>query len=460
LSRVLVLGQGPLPHPAAPRLGFPELRSQVFAHGLAEAGFEVGLVCLLDAADAGLEQVPGGLPVAAAWSLVQERGDWIGQLRAIAQRWRPQAWVSAGPYNPARAAAACVGQEPLWIDVPGDPFAEAQARAAREGRQEPLDPAPLRAQLQAFAGALARGDVFSAASGPQRCALLGQLGLAGRLSRAAPEREWVHVIPPAFAFDDLPMGAPRRRSPGSPLVMALVGGCNAWLDEGGLWRAFTLAIEQGADLQLVCTGGAIRGHFDQGYAQLRALVERSPHRRRVRFLGWLPHAELPAALAEAHMLLNVDAAGYEAALGSRTRVLFALHQGLQVASTTGSDLCATLARLELILPLPSRAPQALAGALLEAAARGSDGQQVAAAQQHLATSHHPRKLLAPLLRWARAPDRAPAGEGALQALSQENLALRQQLAAIHGSPTWRILGGLHQRLKRLGGKASKQGKKG
>ncbi len=41
--------------------------------------------------------------------------------------------VSAGIYRPTEVAVRIAGDRPLWIDLPGDPFADAQAVVARGG---------------------------------------------------------------------------------------------------------------------------------------------------------------------------------------------------------------------------------------------------------------------------------------------------------------------------------------
>jgi hypothetical protein len=449
MSRVLLVGAGPLPGPGQRRIGFPQLRTASLAGALRAGGHEVALACLRW--DEHGPPTDPGPHVSEARDIRAERGTWIEDLRSFGHAWRPDAWVAAGPYAPPRAAALAVGDEPLWVDVPGDPFAEAQALAARlDPRGEPLPSPPGAAQTVAFAAALARGDAFSACSEPQAHALLGQLGLAGRLARTRPTRRWVELIPPAWDFG-LPEGVPRRRVPQGPLCVALVGGFNAWFDDTTIAEGLLLAMDRGLPLQVVVVGGAIDGHFTAGWTRFVARVTASPHAARFDLRGWVPQGELPAALASAHLLLSADLPGAEPTLGSRTRLLFGLHQGLELLASTGPELAAGLATEGFLHPL-TPGSEGLAEALAARFEAGGDGARVAEAQRVLRVRHAPAALGAPLARWAQAPDRAPAGADRAETLSARIAALEAEIAAIRGSPTWRVLNRVHLLLRRLTGR--------
>ena len=53
--------------------------------------------------------------------------------RALVRKIAPDAVVSAGTWAPVRVAVAIAGDLPLSVDLPGDPFADAQAAAFAEG---------------------------------------------------------------------------------------------------------------------------------------------------------------------------------------------------------------------------------------------------------------------------------------------------------------------------------------
>ena len=227
-KRVLLIGTGPLPSSDPEQLGFPQLRTEHFYRVL-DSRYEVQLVLLQNES----------LPVTQGVEAVQpDSAGWLERIRALREDFEPEVVVSAAPYEPARAAALTVGEEPLFIDVPGDPFAEAQAKTAHTGTSDPT--VQMRA---AWLPALSRGDAFGAIGPSQRAALLGQLGILGRLPGAPPELERVHILPAAFDFGPLPRGVPRTWDEKCPrFVVALCGGYNTWLDADTLLEGLLLAM--------------------------------------------------------------------------------------------------------------------------------------------------------------------------------------------------------------------------
>jgi hypothetical protein len=66
--------------------------------------------------------------------------------------------------------------------------------------------------------------------------------------------------------------------------------------------------------------------------------------------------------------------------------------------------------------------------------------------EHPATENDPVALARTLVEWVAAPDRAAPVPSPAATLAAERDRLRDQLAAVHGSPTWRILSRLHRLL--------------
>ncbi len=447
MSRVLLVGSGPFPSPDDRHTGFPQLRCAHFARAILAAGHELGLVCLQPEGAGG--QPPGG--AARTWTIEPERGDWIERLRSAVLAFDPQAIVSAGPYAPLRGAVLVAGDLPLWADIPGDPFAEAQARAACGAESEPLPAGPGAAQARATMAALERADAFSVCSRPQRHALLGQLGVLGRLAISSPERDWAAVIPPAYDFDT-PSLHPSLRPAQHPFKVLLCGGFNTWLHDEAILGGLLQAMDGGMPLDVVVTGGAIPGHHSAGWERFEAGVRASAHRARFELHGWVSHRELARLTVDADLLLSVDRPGAEPELGSRTRLLFALHQGLEVASTLNSDIARELARRGWLQPIDAPTPTDVTATLIDHYATEHDGEAVLAAQAWLRTTHDPRHLTVPLTRWLRSPSRAPRGPGASEQVALQLAQTQAELAAVHGSPTWRTLAWMHRAAKRLGGR--------
>lgn len=367
--------------------------------------------------------------------------DWRDDVPGVARDLAPELIVTAGNHGPTRAALrALAGASEvtqlapmLWLDVAGDPFAEAQAFAATQS-----DPRPAAVDAMAvWAAAYARADAFSTVSAPGRHALLGSLGILGRLPLFSPGEEPIHVLPCAASFPDESGPA---RGPGHRI--ALVGGFNTWFDDETLLAGLLLAMARGP-VEVSVFGGAIAGHHTEGFDKFKAGALASAFAGRFRFHGWIPHSDLAAALAPAHATICLDRAGPEAEFGARTRILYALHQGLRVLTTTRSPIAAEAAAALLVEPLPAgcevgaaAAAEALAQAVLREGAAPPE-----ASRRAWLKLRSVEATTAPLRDWAAAPRRSAqtASASLLDALTAERDALRAQLKAMHASPTFKVL---------------------
>lgn len=454
LRRVLLIGCGPLPGPEVRRLGFPQLRLAHFRDALIGAGHAVRTVALVEPEETGRTLLEpwsweGVYPVA------EEGPGWLDAVSRLAAG--ADLIVSAGPYNPGLAATVAAGREPVWADVPGDPFAELQAVAIAAGGREPAEgEAPLDERVAAAQAAawavLGRADAFSAISAPQRHALIGQLGLVGRLADAGGRgmlggEERVFVVPVAWDFA-LPERAPRPRAPGDPLGVALVGGFNTWFDIDTLVAGLERALARDQNIFVVATGGGIPRHHGAAADTFAAWASRSRWRDRVNVHGWVPHHRLPELLTGCHVGICLDRPGYEAELGSRTRLLFFANQGLLSVGTARAALAQELVEEGMMVPVPPRDPAALASALVSLAERGVDADRLTGGQGVLARRYAPSEALLPLLSWVEAPSRLPPARAPAAALAEENARLKAELTDIYASPTWRTLSRLRGPLRR------------
>lgn len=422
------------------RVGFPQLRLAQFREALEGAGHGVRVVALQPGAQT---QAPP-----ARWEglvAVEEEGPgWLEALAALAVG--AEVVVSAGPYNPGRAAALCAGELPVWVDMPGDPFAELQALILASDPAE-VDRGALAARVAAAEAAalsaLSRADALSTVSEAQRHAALGQLGLLGRLATRRLE-EPVFVLPVAWAFG-LPPRPPRPRAAHEPLTVGLSGGFNTWFDEDTLIAGLERALARTPLLRVVATGGDIPRHHARGAERFGRWAQRQGPR--VRLLGWVPQAALGEALAGCQIGISLDRPGHEAELGSRTRLLFFAHQGLLGVGTARCPLARELVALGALRPVPEGDADALAEALLEEVARPSDPRRLEAAQAQLADRLAPAQVFAPLCAWVERPTRRAPSAGPGAALALENARLKAELNAVYASPTWRSLARLHRGLR-------------
>ena len=465
MSRVFLIGTGPLPTDDPRELGFPQLRTRQMLLPLLDAGHEVMLACLTRRSLSG--ERPAGRPVevevptpkgARRMHHAVVRPDEPGRflmLRDLRRDFGPDVTVTAGPFLPMAGGARAAGDEPLWVDVPGDPMCEAQAKAHRSGSVDPI-----HRYREMLGQALARGDRFSVISPAQRGTLVGALGLAGRLTGEALGDELVHVIPgsvdgvhgPGSGVDasrsDLPAGFPSL--PRDAWVVLFCGGYNNWLDGDTMLHGLLAAMSAEPRIHFVSTGGALAGHDEGTYHRFRAGAEASDHSARFHFCGWVPTASLPAVFRRADLTLSVDRPCYEAEFGARTRILESLERGVPVASTDLCALTSELAAHDLLHVVHPEDPGGLADLLVHVC-RDERAEDVRTRWAARRARYGLSETTAPLLRWVRDPVRAPGGVPVdfLEDSWQELARLQDRLEEVWKSPTWRYLGRLHQLLRRV-----------
>ncbi|HMQ24067.1 MAG TPA: glycosyltransferase, partial [Planctomycetota bacterium] len=311
--------------------------------------------------------------------------------------------------DPASMAVNFIGRLPFWADVNGDPMAEAQAKARTLGHDDNI-----AEWHRKFLPVLLRADHFSTCSRAQRLALIGQLGLVGRLTGGNDGTELVTAVPNSIDDEELELyGRIRRkqRKPGDPFVLLSSGGFNTWIDPVVMFDAIERSMKRCPTLSFVSTGGGIPGHHVDAYAQFQELVRKSRHRKRFELAGWVQTTELFGYYEAANAALLVDRFTYEGVLGARTRMLDWLAAGLPIVCTRLSEISEDLERRGIALSAEPGDPRALSDAIVElvedpagAERRGRRG------RRHAETTLRAAAQLEPLMAWAKAPARAPDGE--------------------------------------------------
>ncbi|MFN2427888.1 MAG: hypothetical protein ABR587_15735, partial [Candidatus Binatia bacterium] len=259
MSRVVLIAMGVPGSVEARRHAGPGLRASHFATALARDGHDVLVLAVLaqdepapSARATNLADAEGG---DARWTteFTTEPALLAAPMRARIARFDPQAVVGVTVYGAALAARLGV-DVPLWADVFGDIMAEAQAKAARTANDWSI--VHFWTLLR---GVLESADRFSAVSVAQSHALVGQLGLAGRLTSRTAGEELVAVIPCAAQVAPQPLKrALVRRELGlgdDDFVLLASGGVNTWCDVETLCAGVAEAMQLGPRVHLVVTGG-------------------------------------------------------------------------------------------------------------------------------------------------------------------------------------------------------------
>lgn len=259
--------------------------------------------------------------------------------------------MGVGSLMPAAAAARLARHRgiPCWIDLFGDPLAELHAAQLRQGGTP--DVAARDHIWKLMRESLLAGDAFSTVSGPQRHALLGQLGLLGRYGNhwnvcqhlqeipcGVPD-SWVEPAPlPEFPVILRDMGLNERSR-----YVFFGGSWNVWLDEETMARAIRGAMEDDEGLRFICcgiptgpAGEQVRTNLFRGLGDLMTsgrVVEIAPQHLE----------EEHCLLAWAGACLSLDRPIPEAELGSRNRLLAMVRWGARPVVSLEAGLEAILA---------------------------------------------------------------------------------------------------------------------
>ncbi len=427
--RVLVLGWAPLPFENARMNYAPGARAWQLARPLAAAGHAV---CL------GLARIPGaydGDPPAVAelcrdgiliYLLGRDLFSSGDALDRLVASFAPDVVVGATAV-PSRRAAEVAGERPLWVDFFGDPMAEAQAKAAVHP-----DGDHLTAYWRLTADLLERGDAFSAVSERQRLALIGQLGLAGRLNRATCGHQLVHTVPLcAGAADRVSDAVPPEELDDGDFVVLWSGGYNTWCDVETLFRALERAMEQNGAIRFVSTGGGIEGQDVTTYGRFRELVAGSRFGDRFHLKGRLPERRAAGYLARADLGVVTEKPIAERLLGGSARLLGWMSAGLPFVCARLSEVSVEAEGSGLGTTYPPGDAEALAERILAAAGRGRRPRRRPGAEllDGLTAEATTRPLVAWVAEGGRAPDHGQRWRRFLDPEAVERVASAEQLAA-------------------------------
>jgi glycosyltransferase involved in cell wall biosynthesis len=328
---------------------------------------------------------------------------WMRELQRLHDAFRPDCVVGVTFLGALRASRLRT-TAPMWFDIYGDQLAEMQAKAFRTQSDRGI-----ATQIEFQHQILTAGDAFSACSGAQRHALIGQLSMVGRLNAATFGFEFAHVIPPGAGQPAEIVQPANIRGQIIPLedrVVLWCGGYNTWTDVGTLYQGLEIAMGQDPRLHFVSVGGALPGCTS--YECFTEMVSGSSFEARYHLLGWQPVSAVPGYYAEADFGISLDAACYEAELGTRTRLVEMMVYGLPLVTTLACELSYTIRDQGLGLAFPIGDARAMGESILRLAQDDRQRNQMAERSRVYATTTLSlENSTAPLRRWVRSPLRAP-----------------------------------------------------
>ncbi|MDX2177920.1 MAG: hypothetical protein SF028_15775 [Candidatus Sumerlaeia bacterium] len=335
---IVLFGAGPWPLEPGAAVTGPAIRARQFAEPLIAAGHRVRLVLLEAEARAGIAVAGAAGACAVPPERILDAAHTAGALERGAD-----AVFGVGSVMPAAAAAALAEHLglPCWVDFFGDPLAELHALQSSPGA--PFD-VPRRDQVwRLMRAGLARGDAFSTVSGPQRLALIAQLGLLGRLGADPGAAARVASIPCAVpdAWTEWAPAPPFPRAlaqrgvaPEAPLVV-FGGSWNVWLDPEATGSLLRRSLER--DPQLVAVLAGIPTG-DAGERVRGALLAAVGGQDRLVDLGTPASGVEEAVLAHAGASVLIDREVPEAYLGSRNRLLAQVRWGVRPVVSTLAEV--------------------------------------------------------------------------------------------------------------------------
>lgn len=434
MSRVLVAGLCPLPYENTLQSYGPGIRTWQFAWSLARAGHEVRLLAMRTPGAYG-EALPS--PEVRGDVTVERVSDVAfldpATLRRTIREFRPDALVGASLYGSAAVARAGTSL-PFWADQFGHVMAEAQAKAAVEGRNWPV----------AYAWSLLRpvlrsADRLSVVSERQRYGAIGELGAVGRLTAETCGYEFTAVIPcalvPPGESPPPPPAAEGRlvrgiRVPENAFVVLWSGSLNVWTDMDTIARGLEAAMSRESRIHFVATGGAVPGLDIATWKRFEERVKGSPHRERFHLEGWVPAGQIARYVDEADIGILADRPIYEGLLGSKNRLVQWMGAGLPVLYNRIGDLGDLLEVRRLGLTFPPGDASALTERLLWATGHAAELRDLAARARDVALGELTfEKTTHELVNWVGEPRHAPDAGSRARVDGPQSHATRRQRAS-------------------------------
>lgn len=406
MSRILVSGICPLPFEDCPSNPGPGIRTWQFAKPLAHAGHDVHVLAMqiesCYASPPATEELVDGVKIHRATP--EELSD-LAYFDAFQTDLAPDAMVGATVYG-SNLLARLESMLPFWADQFGHVMAEAQAKARLE-----RDNWPLEHFWGLLEPALRKADRFSVVSERQRWALIGELGVVGRLRAETCGYEFTSVIP--CAVD--PQRPARLRDvlrgstvPEDSFVVLWSGGYNVWSDVDTLFSALEFAMARNPRIEFVSTGGGIQGHDDSTYEHFEELVRDSPFSGRYHLLGWLPQSQVADYVASADVGVLCELPIYEGALGSKNRLVQWMGNGLPILYNRFGEIGDLLHERQLGMTFPVSDSGTMGELILWASSHPAELSELAErARQYARTVLTFEVTTRDLVAWAERPRRAP-----------------------------------------------------
>jgi glycosyltransferase involved in cell wall biosynthesis len=412
MSKILFVSYRPPQLMADEKIEAAHYRAWQFIEPLVNDGHHIQL-CAGVKGEAGMDT-----PLPPAWAkhitytrIPFGQHGWLPALQSAHDVLQPDCIVAVN-FSHCLYASRLRSEKPIWMDIYGDMLTIMQASFYRAGSNRGL-----HTSIAFARDVLAAGDVFSVCGTPQQHMTVGQLSIAGRLTRQTFGYPFVQVVlpgapaPKASAGRQRGMPRPLLASHGiSPedIVVLWCGGYNTWTDVDLLLDALEPAMERATHLHFVSVGASTYTAPKTMYDQLLKRIAASPHRGRYHMLGWRPWSEVPTYLHESDIGINIDAMHYETIYGTRTRLVEMIAAGLPVVTSRGAELAVLLDQNGAGLTFASGNAEGFGGQLVRLATDDLLRKEIAAGALHYAQHGLSfAETTQPVREWVKQPQHAP-----------------------------------------------------
>jgi glycosyltransferase involved in cell wall biosynthesis len=411
MTRILLIGYKPPWFLHNRKIEAAHYRTWQFLQPLLEDGHQLCLCAGEYCEPDGPEESAGALPSNLAYhSISFGRKGWQEQLQKAHDSFQPDCIIAVN-FSHCLYATKLRTDKPIWMDIYGDMLTIMQVAFYRAQSNRGLE-----TSITFMQRVLRTGDVFSGCGQPQKHALVGELAMAGRLSKRTFGYEFARVVlPGSLATDREESFRHKARSwlkqfgiSEESFVVLWCGGYNTWTDVDTLFEGLVWAMERDPKVCYLSLGANTYEAPDNVYARFGEMIQRSPHRDRFHLLGWQPWGDLPNYYHASDVGINIDALHYETLYGTRTRLVEMIGAGLPIITSTGAELSYLLqergaARTFMIGDWQGLGQEILGLATDREACQALAARAYAVAKEELSFAH----TTACVREWVREPRLAP-----------------------------------------------------
>jgi GT2 family glycosyltransferase/glycosyltransferase involved in cell wall biosynthesis len=366
-KRVVILGHSPLPVENALKNFAPGTRTWHFAYSARDAECDVLVIgCRIsNSYQSGIPAIKHETIQNIEYYSVSETVfsdlDW---MQDTISKFQPDCIVGVNTF-PASIVSNLNLEIPFWADLNGSVMVEAQAKANLYD-----DDSYLNHFFKMESKILDKADIFSAVSEAQGFAIIGELGIWGRLNKNTMGYRFIRVLPNTAEpqrFEHSKNVFRGKYIKNDDFVILYSGGYNTWTDITTMFHGIEKAMAQNPKIVFVSTGGQITGHDDITYKRFQQLIVNSQFKDRFHLFGWVPFEDLPNYYLESDLAINSDRYCYEAIIGARTRILDWIRVPLPYISTPLSEITRYMVKKGLAYSFEQGSARDLANKLVKLA---------------------------------------------------------------------------------------------